>query len=202
MVAGAVFRAAQHPTARRSLSLLSGFARMAAAATTGDRRWAIKRRRTIPFALQQVYDVVVDVDAYRHFVPFCSQSRVTTDLSPTAFEADLAITFMSFEERYTSRVAVSPPSRSGASGVDVASVSARSAAGSPLFASLSSEWTMRAAASVDGAEYTSVHFEADFEVRSALHAHAVALFIDDVADRQLNAFAERTAALARGEAKT
>ena len=175
---------------------------MAAAATTGERRWAIKRRRYIPFALQHVYDVVVDVDEYRHFVPFCSQSRVTTDLSPTAFEADLAISFMAFEERYTSRVTVSPPSRSEASDVDVASVSASSAAGSPLFASLSSEWTMRAAASVDGAEHTSVHFEATFEVRSPLHANAVALFIDDVADRQLNAFAERTASLARGESKT
>lgn len=181
---------------RRHLSLLSGMSRLAVAAATGEQRWAIKRDRTIPFSLREVYDVVFDVGSYRHFVPYCTESRVTRTISPTEFDADLAITFMAFQERYTSRVVVAPPPASG-DVIDggVVSVRANSVEGSALFASLSSEWTMRAVAAPGGggtaAEHTHVHFEADFEVRSPLHAHAVALFIDDVADMQLDAFAKR-----------
>lgn len=50
------------------------------------------------------FDVVLDVDSYHEFVPFCSASRVTRRLGPTTMEAELTIGFRIFTEAYTSRI--------------------------------------------------------------------------------------------------
>lgn len=50
------------------------------------------------------------MDDYHEFVPFCSASRVTRRLSPTALEAELTIGFRIFTEAYTSRIDYVRPS--------------------------------------------------------------------------------------------
>ena len=69
----------------------------------------------------QIFDVVADINQYSKFVPFCEcvrrrsgrlwhqserlrrASRVTRRLSPTVLEAELAIGFKLFTERYVSK---------------------------------------------------------------------------------------------------
>ena len=54
---------------------------------------------------EKIFDVVLDVENYKNFLPFCKDSKVTKLHGPDGtFEADLVIGFNSFSASYTSLV--------------------------------------------------------------------------------------------------
>lgn len=61
-----------------------------------------RRRLSIPVAT--MFDVVLDVDRYNEFLPYCVGSKVTRRNSPSSFEADLVIGFGTVNASYTSVV--------------------------------------------------------------------------------------------------
>ena len=158
-------------------------------------------------------DVVVDVDSYASFVPFCASAAVTpretwevarerdaTTRGEEYFEADLEIGFKVFSERYTSAVTCARPER----------VTARSVS-SGLFKSMTTTWrfqNLSDAASEEGEEEEDdglglpasdgvvVDFEIDFEVNDPVHAAAVSVVFKDVASAQISAFEKRVRSLA------
>lgn len=67
-------------------------------------RVTLKEQRLVPFPASVYFDVVLDVDQYHEFVPFCSASKVTRVLGPGQIEADLTIGFRIFTEAYTSHI--------------------------------------------------------------------------------------------------
>jgi ribosome-associated toxin RatA of RatAB toxin-antitoxin module len=67
-------------------------------------RVTLHERRLVPFPASVYFDVVLDVDQYHEFVPFCSGSRVTRRIGPNQMEAELTIGFRIFTEKYTSRI--------------------------------------------------------------------------------------------------
>jgi coenzyme Q-binding protein COQ10 len=69
------------------------------------------------YTRRQLYAVVSDVGSYASFLPFCTQSRVLTPLTPAPtratpdaqrMEAELTVAFLAFTEQYTSRVTCVP----------------------------------------------------------------------------------------------
>lgn len=60
-------------------------------------------RRLVNFSPDEVYRVVVNVDEYSQFVPWCTASRVVRT-SGNQFYADLAVGFKMLSETYTSLV--------------------------------------------------------------------------------------------------
>ena len=56
---------------------------------------------------QQLFDVVADVDRYKEFLPFCTDSRVIKR-SDKELKAELAVGFRFLEERYTSIIELDP----------------------------------------------------------------------------------------------
>lgn len=73
------------------------------------------------YTRRQLYAVVSDVGSYASFVPFCTRSRILrplTPIDPTSvpnaesgalqMEASLTVAFLTFTERYTSRVTCVP----------------------------------------------------------------------------------------------
>ena len=174
-----------------------------------------------------LYDVVRDVGAYHEFVPFCKGSRVTPretwrvararaeDGETTSvdgreyFEADLEIGFTVFNEKYTSAVTCEAPRM----------VQARSVK-SGLFENMTTTWRFtpldgdedeededgrakgddaKAREVTDGG--VIVDFEIDFQVRDPMHAAAVSMVFDDVANSQINAFEKRCKQLALNAAR-
>lgn len=60
----------------------------------------------------QMYNVVADVGSYKHFIPYCSQSRVisrkTGDNGVLDMQGELTVTFLGLEETYISNVHCRP----------------------------------------------------------------------------------------------
>ena len=49
--------------------------------------------RILPYAPEQIFALVADVERYPEFLPWCVACRVTARPSPTEFIADLAVGF-------------------------------------------------------------------------------------------------------------
>ncbi|KAG5189513.1 hypothetical protein JKP88DRAFT_156212, partial [Tribonema minus] len=136
-------------------------------------------RKLVRFTPQQVYSVVSDVANYKKFVPFCVDSRILRQVGPgsTTVDAELAVGFKVFTEKYTSRVTLKPPSVVAARAVD-----------SRIFSELSSTWSFKPGPR-DGTTYLS--FDVEFEVKNPIAATAVNAFFEDVTQQQVKAFERR-----------
>lgn len=59
----------------------------------------IRVSETLPFSPRQIYDLVVDVERYPQFLPWCVKSRVW-DQQPNQFMAELTVSFKGIRESF------------------------------------------------------------------------------------------------------
>jgi ribosome-associated toxin RatA of RatAB toxin-antitoxin module len=161
-------------------------------ASTAPTPLVFRESRALPFSPAHVYRVIASVEHYHLFVPWCVGSRVLRRDGSGALEAELAVGFRAFSERYVSRVALTPGRRVTADAV-----------GSTLFSHLRNEW--RVAPWPPGAPHgapahATVDFSVEFSFRSPLYAAVAGTFMDEVARRMMAAFEERCRATAGEEA--
>ena len=97
------------------------------------------------------------------------------------FDAELAVGFNLWSEKYISRVVLEPDSH-----IRVAMHS------SPILKSLSNDWKLE-----DHNDGTLVTFDVAFEFKNAMHSAAAKLFFQEVHSRLLNAFLKRAEQLER-----
>ena len=67
-------------------------------------------QRLLPYAPDQLYALVADVERYPEFLPWCVGARIR-ERRPDLVVADLIIGFKMFRERFASRVRLDPPRR-------------------------------------------------------------------------------------------
>ena len=67
-------------------------------------------QRVLPYAPEQLFALVADIERYPEFLPWCIGARIR-ERRPDFILADLIIGFRVFRERFTSRVALDPPRR-------------------------------------------------------------------------------------------
>jgi ribosome-associated toxin RatA of RatAB toxin-antitoxin module len=125
----------------------------------------------------QIFDVVADVDNYKHFVPWCRYSKVTKILDAQHFEADLEVGFKVFSERYTSKVTT-----------DEAKLVVSEAADSSVFNYLKFRWEF---APGPTARTTWITFSVDYDFKNALYTQTSSLFFDQVVAKMMRAFDHR-----------
>ena len=134
-------------------------------------------QRFLPYAPDQLFDLVADVKRYDEFLPWVTAVRVRSS-SETEMVADLIVGFGAFRERFTSRVKKERPAK-----IEVDYVEG------PL-KFLHNEWRFE---QVEGG--TNLGFTVDFAFRNRIF-EAVAGQVFDRALRQMtNAFEERANAL-------
>jgi len=112
-------------------------------------------RKILPYSQRELYNLVADVDCYRHFLPFCHASKVLNASrpnwksnlgdGPVELEAELKVGFLGLEESYISRVLCNP----------YESVEARAATSTPLFKTLITTWRFQSASSTSPHPSTS-----------------------------------------------
>lgn len=60
--------------------------------------------RILPYPAQAIYDLVMDIEKYPEFLPWCKQVRIIEKISETNLQADLLVNFKNFFEKYRSDV--------------------------------------------------------------------------------------------------
>lgn len=137
--------------------------------------------------MQQMYDVVADVDNYKHFVPYCRKSTVH-NRTENAAKADLVVGFPPLYETYTSNLRMCPPKCITSECFD-----------GHLFNYLENYWGFSVGVK-DVPASCVIDFRVTFEFRSTLHSHLSHLFFDAIVQQMEMAFV-REAEQRYGKAK-
>ena len=130
-------------------------------------------RKLLPYAPEQMWDLVADVDRYPQFLPWCAGAKVRSR-SETELVADLTIGFGPFRESFTSRVALDRPHR----------VQVKYENGP--FRYLNNQWLFE-----PDPKGCRVSFFVDFEFRSKLLQRAIGVVFNEAVRRMVNAFLKR-----------
>ncbi|MBF0417109.1 MAG: type II toxin-antitoxin system RatA family toxin [Magnetococcales bacterium] len=70
----------------------------------------IRINENVPFAPEQMYALVVDVERYPDFLPWCSSTRVW-DRTPTQFMAEMTVSFKGIRETFRTLDIIDPGKR-------------------------------------------------------------------------------------------
>jgi len=137
-----------------------------------------KEKRVLPFTPGQLYDLVVDIERYPEFLPWCLGARIRSR-QEDLIVADLIIGFKMFRERFTSRVKPDAAARR----IDV------TYAEGP-FKYLENHWVFR-----DHPAGCEIDFYVDFEFRSKLLQKVIEALFHEAVRRMVAAFETRARAL-------
>lgn len=127
-----------------------------------------------PYAPEQVFNLVADVERYPEFLPWCIACRVAARESPTVFTADLVVGFKMVREKFTSRVIANP--------TEVITVEYINGP----FEYLTNEWKFSKAP-----EGTKVDFYLTFEFRSKILQKLIGVLFEEAVHRMVAAFETR-----------
>lgn len=137
----------------------------------------ISETRILPFSVRQLYELVIDVDSYKDFLPFCVGSKITKK-NEENMEADLTISVAGFRDSYSSRIVHNICDNEAE--ISVVSISG------PL-KSLHNIWQFSAA----DKNSTIIKFSLAFEMQSVLLDKMISIYLDKIRDHMLEAFERR-----------
>ena len=135
-------------------------------------------KRRLPYAPEQVFDLVADVRRYPEFLPWVAAVRIRSD-GATDMVADLVVGFRALKETFTSKVHKRRPHE-----IEIDYVEG------PL-KYLHNSWRFRP----DGSGGTEVDFCVDFAFRSRLFETLAGQMFDRALRRMIGAFEDRARAL-------
>ena len=121
-----------------------------------------------------MYDLVVDIERYPEFLPWCLEARIT-ERQPQLIKADLVIGYKAIRETFSSLVTLEPGRR-----ISVSYISG------PL-TKLTNEWSFEPA----GRKQCNITFFVDFRFRSLLLSRLMDMFFDVAFRRMVAAFETR-----------
>ena len=58
----------------------------------------------LPFSAKQLYEIVIDVESYPNFLPWCLSSKIVKKINDYNFDAELKVGYKSIDETYISRI--------------------------------------------------------------------------------------------------
>ncbi len=137
-----------------------------------------KEKRVLPYTSDQLYRLVVDIERYPEFLPWCLGARIKTR-QERLIVADLIIGFKMFRERFTSRVVPNAAEQR----IDV------TYAEGP-FRYLENHWIF-----IDHPEGCEIDFYVDFAFRSKLLQKVIEGLFHEAVRRMVAAFETRARAL-------
>lgn len=135
--------------------------------------------RTLPYSAQQIYSLVMDIEKYPEFLPWCKQAKIIEIISEENLRADLLINFKSFFEKYRSDVKHGK-SASDAYFVDVVAIEGP-------FKKLINRWKFRDLAE-GGCE---VEFFIKFEFNSFFLTKMLGTIFEKASQKMMAAFEQR-----------
>ncbi len=132
----------------------------------------------LPYSPAQLYELVIDIERYPEFLPWCLGARVRTR-EDDLIVADLIIGFKMFRERFTS--CVKPDAAAGRIDVTYAE---------GPFRYLENHWVF-----LDHPAGCEIDFYVDFEFRNKLLQRVIEALFHEAVRRMVSAFETRARAL-------
>ncbi len=134
--------------------------------------------KILPYAPEDVFDLVADVARYPEFLPWCIGARVTKHEGDVLY-ADLIIGWKMVRETFTSRVSLTRPGRIHVDYIE-----------GPM-RYMNNEWTFTRTAN----GYCAIDFVVDFEFKSKSLQAIMGVFFNEAVRRMVSAFEERAQAV-------
>ena len=135
------------------------------------------------FTAKEIYDLVVDVESYPQFLPWCKNAHICKNISTSNIQAELLINFKNIFEKYTSDVIFLQNSATEYF------VEAKAIKGP--FKSLINQWKIT---EIDHKK-TQVEFFLEFEFSSILLGKMLSAIFSSATQKMMNAFENRAITL-------
>lgn len=133
----------------------------------------------LPYSKAQIFDLVMDIEKYPEFLPWCHAAKMLHRIGDDILYADLEISYKSFKYKYTSEVKYS--FEDGV--IDVDKIRGP-------FSHLKNVWKLK---ELDNA--TEVEFEIELELQSKILDKTLGLFFDYAYKKMLTSFSDRAEVL-------
>ena len=138
-----------------------------------------KENKTFPYSARKIHELVMDIEKYHEFLPWCKQAKIIDRISAHHLTADLLISFKNFFEKYRSDV------KHGKDDDGVYFVETRAIQGP--FKSLFSSWKIRDL----GDESCEVEFFIEFQFNSFILQKMIGGIFEKAALKMMASFESR-----------
>ena len=139
--------------------------------------------KTLPYHAEEIYKIVLDIEKYPEFLPWCKYAKIVEASSHNNLQADLLINFKSFFEKYRSDVKYG---KSDSDGFFVEAV----AIDGP-FKYLTNSWKFRDLKSASDKPECEVSFAINFEFNSILLSKMIGAIFEQATGKMMKAFEDR-----------
>lgn len=140
---------------------------------------SLTRFKTLSHPAKKIYALVMDIEKYPEFLPWCKQAKIVEKISDQNLHADLLINFKNFFEKYRSDVKHGESSV-GTYFVDVVAIEGP-------FKKLVNKWEICAVEN----EKCEVKFFIEFEFNSIFLTKMLGGIFERATEKMVNAFEER-----------
>ncbi|MBP7709668.1 MAG: type II toxin-antitoxin system RatA family toxin [Rickettsiales bacterium] len=140
---------------------------------------SLTQNKTLPYSAQQMQSLVMDIEKYPEFLPWCKQAKIVERISDDNLRADLLINFKNFFEKYRSDVKHGR-GPNGSHFIDVVAIEGP-------FKKLVNQWKFRDLE--DG--NCEVEFFIEFEFSSIFLTKMLGMIFEKATEKMMAAFEER-----------
>ena len=134
--------------------------------------------KVLPFSDKQLYDIIINVELYPEFLPWCKDSQIINRIDENNFDANLTIGYKALDENYTSRV----------KGTYLKKITSNAISGP--FKYLDSLWTFQ-----NSGESCQVTFKLNYEFKSFLLRKVMGSLFNKASEKMFMAFESRAKSL-------
>lgn len=139
--------------------------------------------KILPYGAESIYDLVMDIEKYSEFLPWCKKAKIVENISENNVLADLVINFKAFSERYRSDVKFYQD-QDGSYIVESKAISGP-------FRDLDNKWKISAIKDENGVESAHVEFHVSFSFNSFLLEKMIGAIFTKASHKMINSFEER-----------
>ncbi len=140
---------------------------------------SLSQTKKSPYSASQMHSLVMDIEKYPEFLPWCKKAKIVNEISAENLHADLLINFKNFLEKYRSDVTHGKDS-SGTHFVRVNAIEGP-------FKKLVNSWKFRDLEN-GGCE---IEFFIEFEFNSFLLSKMLGSIFEKASEKMMSAFEER-----------
>ncbi|MCE3255476.1 MAG: Oligoketide cyclase/lipid transport protein [Rickettsiaceae bacterium] len=139
--------------------------------------------KILPYSAKQIFDLVMDIEKYPQFLPWCLAAKITQRFDENHINADLVISFKGFSQKYSSDI------KTKKIGDEEFLINVVAIDGP--FKNLVNKWEMKELKDASGKVSCQVKFFIDFEFKSIILGKMIGLIFEKATDKMIDAFEKR-----------